>query len=279
MRQSRNDRVLAPVSAALALVLDELAELLTLCGVTPGEFVRIAKRSFVIAAAQHAKMRNGRTNASRVAALTGLTRAEVRNLLNPRSSDGPLTVRSRVLRVVDGWLSDVDFLSAEGKPRVLSLDGQENGFKELVRRYSGDIPARAMLGELQHLRICKVKGSAIRLAGLRNSSGQRVMDAVLKLGDSVIPAIRTAGKMAKGEGRLVTRTVNLTTHGKTEFQLMQKRTREILGTTVAALRSLEGLRSRKASNLQKADASRSIVISISLSENADANHQEKLRRI
>ena len=145
----KNDRATASVSAALALVLNELAQLLTLCGITPGEFVRVAKRSFVIAAAQHAKMRNGRVNASRIAALTGLTRAEVRQLLNPKSPNKPITVRSRVLRVVDGWLSDVDFLSEDGKPRVLSLDGQGEGFKELVRRYSGDIPAKAMRAELQ----------------------------------------------------------------------------------------------------------------------------------
>src|SRR5262249_39633778 len=49
--------------------------------------------------------------------------------------------------VLTGWLRDPEFCDAEGRPRELADDG-DKGFAGLVRRYSGDVPARAVLDEL-----------------------------------------------------------------------------------------------------------------------------------
>jgi hypothetical protein len=49
---------------------------------------------------------------------------------------------------VSGWIRDSDFLDAGKEPRALPFEGESPTFSELVRRYSGDVPARAMLDEL-----------------------------------------------------------------------------------------------------------------------------------
>jgi len=56
---------------------------------------------------------------------------------------------NRAARVVAGWVRDSQFADAAGEPRTLSMSSDGGpGFIELVRRYSGDVPARAMLDEL-----------------------------------------------------------------------------------------------------------------------------------
>jgi hypothetical protein len=55
---------------------------------------------------------------------------------------------NRAARVIAGWVRDRDFLDSDGNPKTL---GQEHGivnFNLLVRRHSGDVPARAILDEL-----------------------------------------------------------------------------------------------------------------------------------
>ena len=55
---------------------------------------------------------------------------------------------NRGARVVSGWLRDPDFLVAEKQPATLAIEGPAASFSELVRRYSGDVPVRAVLDEL-----------------------------------------------------------------------------------------------------------------------------------
>jgi Family of unknown function (DUF6502) len=62
---------------------------------------------------------------------------------------------NRAARVLTGWARDPDFQGLDGEPLDLALDG-EIGFAALVRRHSGDMPARAVLDEL--VRVGAVRG-------------------------------------------------------------------------------------------------------------------------
>lgn len=46
-----------------------------------------------------------------------------------------------------GWFSDPQYVDAAGNPRALAMTGPSS-FDELVKKYSGDIPRRAVLREL-----------------------------------------------------------------------------------------------------------------------------------
>ena len=72
-----------------------------------------------------------------------------------RGKEGPvdadeLYAHNRASRVIKGWISDDDFTERDGEARVLPFDG-EKSFTELVKRYSGDAPARAVLDELERV--------------------------------------------------------------------------------------------------------------------------------
>jgi hypothetical protein len=119
-------------------------------------FTDIAKRAYVEVAASEFRIPGKKQSISRVALLSGLTRKDVQRLLDTRDSEnvpGEAGERyNRAARVVAGWVRDAEFADAEGNPRILAL--QEDGvdgkptFAELVRRFSGDIPFRAILDEL-----------------------------------------------------------------------------------------------------------------------------------
>ena len=61
----------------------------------------------------------------------------------------------RATRVLGGWHRDPDFCGKDGYPKVLPMEG-EGSFAALVRRYSGDIPSKAMLEELARVTAVKV---------------------------------------------------------------------------------------------------------------------------
>ena len=62
---------------------------------------------------------------------------------------------NRAARVIAGWRRDKDFLDAKGRPASLPMTGKGATFAELIRRFSGDVPVRALLDEL--IRIGAVK--------------------------------------------------------------------------------------------------------------------------
>jgi hypothetical protein len=86
-----------------------------------------------------------------VAVITGLTRKDVRRVAGLNRSEERETAEryNRAARVVAGWRRDANFLDQKGKPMLLSVSGNSNSFQELVRRYSGDVPYRAVLDELE----------------------------------------------------------------------------------------------------------------------------------
>ena len=112
-------------------------------------FEEMAKRVYVDVAYQDFAIPGKKPTASRVAVLSGLTRKELQHLRDtPADDDADVADRyNRAARVLTGWARDADFLDREGRPRALAADG-DGSFATLVRRYSGDMPARAVLDEL-----------------------------------------------------------------------------------------------------------------------------------
>jgi hypothetical protein len=82
--------------------------------------------------------------------LTGLTRKEVQRLAEPNDAIDTEAIErhNRAARVVAGWVRDADFHGSDGQPAALALDEGAASFAQLVRRYGGDVPARAVLDEL-----------------------------------------------------------------------------------------------------------------------------------
>jgi len=139
-----------PVESALSHILDALAAILIPLDVTPAQLTQAARISFVKVSARQARMRSsGRPHLARIAALTGLTRAEVKKIVSAdfrrsnTADDSP-----RALRVLHGWMTSADY-SVRGKPRTLPIIGSAPSFDSLCKEFSGDIPRRVILDELE----------------------------------------------------------------------------------------------------------------------------------
>lgn len=138
------------LQGALARLLRPLARILLRHNVSFLTFSDIAKRVFVEVAEEAFPPEGRRQSLSRVAMLTGLSRKEVlrvKRLPHP-GDDEAMAQQERSTRVISGWTRDPGFLDNDGNPLALPFDGQEGSFSDLVRRYSGDIPPRAVLDEL-----------------------------------------------------------------------------------------------------------------------------------
>jgi Family of unknown function (DUF6502) len=132
-------------------LLTELAFVLLPRGMTPKRLSEMVRAAFVQVAADISRLRNGKVNHSRVAAQTGLSRADVRRLLRRHALSPLLRSQTPMERVIEGWRTDREFASRPGKPKRLSVSGSRGSFVRLVRKYGGDIPPRAVLEELRRI--------------------------------------------------------------------------------------------------------------------------------
>lgn len=181
--------------AAVRRVLYPLVRILLRHGIAFDDFAEIARRAYVEVGMNEVGIPGRKPSISRVAILSGLTRKEVQRIVNlDPADDAEGEARyNRAARVVAGWVRDAQFADAAGEPRILALADDGNpGFAELVKRYSGDVPARAMLDEL--LRVGAVARDAdgrIRLLSRVYIPHASNADKLQILGSDVADLIRT----------------------------------------------------------------------------------------
>ena len=144
-------------------LLTELAFVLLPRGITPRRFNELAKYAFVLAATKMSRFRNGRVNYSRVAAQTGLSRADVKRLLASDVLDAFRSAHAPTERVINGWRTDRVFADKLGHPRRLRITGSRPSFASLVRKYGGDVTQRAVLDELRRTGAVKDNGQTVWL--------------------------------------------------------------------------------------------------------------------
>lgn len=94
---------------------------------------------------------------SRVAVITGLTRVDVDRLLKMPSpvNNESYEEYQRAAKVLSGWASDPQYHDSEGQPATLNFEGDGPSFSQLVDRFSGGTPPRAVLDELTRVNAVK----------------------------------------------------------------------------------------------------------------------------
>jgi len=140
---------------AFRKLMRPLVRILLRHGVSFGEFSETLKYVFVEVAKSDFPITGRRQSISRLAIVTGLTRKDVGRIADAieRNEDPVISKMNRVGRVLAGWHQDPQFTGPYGLPLELPFDSKKGlSFTELVRRYSGDMPARAMLEELKRIR-------------------------------------------------------------------------------------------------------------------------------
>jgi Family of unknown function (DUF6502) len=144
---------LQALSAATLRLLRPLVRILLRNNVSHKTFAELAKLVYAEVANAEFGIADKKQTISRIAILTGLTRKEVQRLLaQPPGTQSIMEEEyHRASRVITGWVRDPEFGDGKGHPHPLRMEGKRASFSALVKRYSGDIPVRAMLDELMRV--------------------------------------------------------------------------------------------------------------------------------
>ena len=139
--------------AAILAVMRPVAMTLLRFGIGYREFSDICKTAFVDAASDEFGVRGRQTNASRVAAMTGLSRKEVRRIrsLNLLTTLPPAVGHTAPAEVLHVWHADPRFCEPNGMPKPLTFDDSPVSFSALVASCVADIPPGAVRAELKRV--------------------------------------------------------------------------------------------------------------------------------
>jgi hypothetical protein len=205
----------AAVNAAILRMLGPVVRLLLASGVGVGDFMAIVKVAYVRAARDEGRERRGeiRPNASRIAVVTGLTRAEVAAMLTEDTDERRTSERGRhrAERVLSGWWNDPDFQTPEGEPAILPVSGSRRSFGELVKRYSNEPRVTPILDELLRVNaVKKLPDGTLKALSRTYATVRWNPDGIASLGEQLAEHCGTLLHNLEhpGEPRLVRRIVN-----------------------------------------------------------------------
>ena len=132
---------------ALRGLLRPIVRLCLRYSVNVQEVVEDLKRVFVEEGVRELEESGSKVSDSRVSVFTGVHRGEVKRL-RVEEPDQDSETNSVLTKVVGQWLEDPHFLNKGGKPRVLTYDGPESEFADLVRSVNTCYGAGTVLLEL-----------------------------------------------------------------------------------------------------------------------------------
>lgn len=229
------------LETSLSLIFDRIAQLLVINGFGFANLEKLAKISFVNAATAIDLGKGEKINKARIAALTGLTRTEVSFLLRREQfpSTIPMEPANRALRVAQGWLNDPHYIRPNNSPRRLAFKGGTLSFTHLVKRYSGDIPARAMLSEMKRLGMVRHDpNDYVILVRSKLGVPRRTMLAMRAISPWI--EMLTAESNTQRMGGVTSQTKQIDVRFKSQPQLLAA-IRELEHRRIAFLNSLEDL--------------------------------------
>jgi Family of unknown function (DUF6502) len=153
------------VLGAMARLLRPLVKLLLEKGISYDQAADVLRKTYCDVAFTDAFALPGRKQTdSRVSVLTGLTRKDVARLKEMTlESPGLMANHNRATRVATGWWLDHPDAAAASGVKALPLEGDGPSFATLVRKFSGDMPVRAVLDELLRLKAVTFDGSIVEL--------------------------------------------------------------------------------------------------------------------
>ncbi len=139
-----------PVLSACYSFLVPVARFLLRNGVSFKDFTELARTAFIQVAGEEYGIRGRATNVSRVSAMTGIPRKEVRRIRDivSRYGSNPREEISLLGDILHHWYTDENFLDSDGRPLPLPAYGKGATFELLAKHCAGDLPSGALKIEL-----------------------------------------------------------------------------------------------------------------------------------
>lgn len=181
------------LTQATARLLRPLVRILLRYGIAYDAFCELIKNLYVDIAESEFLIPGKKQTISRISTLTGLSRKEVSKAMeHPELNLSSLTQQyNRAARVITGWVHDEDYLTENGSPAELTLEGDAISFESLVKRYSGDIPPRAIADELMRVGAIRQVNGKVKLSQRAYLPQQDIDEKLRILGTDVSDLIAT----------------------------------------------------------------------------------------
>ena len=116
-------------------------------GISLQDLINAEKSVFVEEAVKFIKKSEEKINISKVSVLTGINRKEVDNLMKKNSKKEHKQKSGILNNVIGYWLTNKNFLTSQGKPKILTK-GWDGTFSKLVHCVSSDLSPATILNEL-----------------------------------------------------------------------------------------------------------------------------------
>lgn len=216
--------------------MSEFARYLVAAGMTNARFTEISRLAFYEAASVDARFGNRKLNQSAVAAMTGLTRPQVRGF--SRGREIPASTRmGRLDKIIEGWTADPVFTTSTYTPKRLSIGHRNATFNSLVRKYGGDVPARSVLREFVRTGCVTVHHDQVSL----NPTAHRTLAQLRlrQLSQSLVELLKEPSKKSSQGSplRVICKEVSHRAASAKGRILVQKRVAESLEAMTAELKA------------------------------------------
>jgi len=212
----------------------EFARYLVAAGFTNPQLVRVVRQALFRAASESARFSNSRLNQSAVAAMTGLTRVQVRSLARASRA----TVRRKpdyLEKVIAAWNADPAFYSSNFVPRRLSISGKHAEFNKLVRKYGGDVSPRSILREMVRNELVTIQDKYVQLKrSVRPTKGQAHLQQLTKVFTQLLKNSNAITRSSPA-ARPVVMEVTYPSSSPKGRLLMQKKSKEALQAFLSEL--------------------------------------------
>ncbi len=155
------------VLEACLVLLKPLVALLLRHGVAYPAFAVALKKVFLEAAQEELRSQGAALTDSAVSLRSGIHRRDVREITRPDGEPAATPALNKPMnmatQVVARWLSEPQYLDADGHPQTLPRAPAANGFDALVASVSSDIRPRAVLDELVRLGLVQESADGVQL--------------------------------------------------------------------------------------------------------------------
>jgi hypothetical protein len=157
-------------------LLSRIAAILVRLGLDSPQSERLLRKAFVQAALQRVRSVDLRPTQSKIASVAGLSRLEVRTILQGRRTIA-LPQTTRVDDLIFGWRADPQFLDSRGKPKPLDIRGTGATFDTLAKKYGRDVTPRSLRDELTRRGIVSIRKKKLVLLHEKDKFSEDVLAA------------------------------------------------------------------------------------------------------
>jgi len=147
---------------AIIQMMKPIVTLLVRQSIPFSSFTKILKHLYVHTANRELTLPGKKLSHSRISIVTGIPRKDIKELLElkPVSNESMTHKYNRAARVLTGWIKDPDYQDKITKKPIsipIENDDDKPSLQNLVIKYSGGVPVRAVLDEL--IRIKSIRKS------------------------------------------------------------------------------------------------------------------------